>query len=325
MFKNSISLFYFVFGYVVIFSIWWAYLLFSKNEEAFREKIEINTIYFENTHKDQQYISTSNYKDIREKYERQKTMIIAEGTVFILLLIAGLLAVRRVLAKEIKLASLQRNFMLSITHELKSPLASIKLNMQTVKTRELDKAKVDRLMDNSDADIARLETLIENILLAARLESNSHNTIKEEINATELAEMVVHRFAKNSKQIPIKADIEESLYFETDVVGFISMLSNLFENAIKYSEPGSAIYFQLKSEENGIFIKLSDQGNGIPEQERKLVFEKFYRIGDENTRKSKGTGLGLFIVKKFVDLQKGTITIEENKPQGVIFSIRLPK
>lgn len=325
MFKNSISLFYFVFGYVVIFSIWWAYLLFSKNEEAFKEKIEINTIYFENTSKGQSYISTASYKDIKEKYERQKTMILAEGTVFILLLIAGLLAVRRVLAKEIKLASLQRNFMLSITHELKSPLASIKLNMQTIKTRELDKAKVDRLLDNSDSDIIRLEALIENILLAAKLETDSNNTIKEEINASELAEMIVHRFANNSKQIPIKADIEESLYFETDVVGFISMLSNLFENAIKYSDPGSAIHFQIKNEENNLFIKLSDQGNGIPEQERKLVFEKFYRIGDESTRKSKGTGLGLFIVKKFIDIQKGTISIESNIPQGVIFTIRIPK
>jgi signal transduction histidine kinase len=325
MFKNPISLFYFVFGYVVIFSIWWAYLLFSKNEEAFKEKIEINTIYFEKTNKEQSYVASSSFKEIKEKYERQKTMILAEGAVFILLLIAGLLAVRRVLSKEIRLAKLQRNFMLSITHELKSPLAAIKLNMQTVKTRELDKAKVDRLMDNSDADVVRLEALIENILLAAKLESDNNSSIKEEINVTELAEMIIHRFTNNSKQIPIKAEIEESLYYETDVVGFVSMLSNLFENAIKYSESGSTIHFKIKNEENSIFIKLSDQGNGIPEHERKLVFEKFYRIGDENTRKSKGTGLGLFIVKKYIDLQKGTIVLSDNKPHGVIFSIYLPK
>jgi two-component system phosphate regulon sensor histidine kinase PhoR len=136
-------------------------------------------------------------------------------------------------------------------------------------------------------------------LLAAKLESDSHNNmVKEEINATELAEMIVHRFANNSKQIPIKADIEESLYFETDVVGFISMLSNLFENAIKYSEPGSAIHFQIKNEENNIFIKLSDQGNGIPEQERKLVLKSFIELEMKTPEKAKALVLGLIYRKE---------------------------
>ena len=101
------------------------------------------------------------------------------------------------------------------------------------------------------------------------------------------------------------------------------VLSNLAENARKYSPPGKPIEIALLKEGSTTLLRVSDQGNGIPDKEKSLIFDKFYRIGNENTRQSKGTGLGLFIVKKIVSLYKYDIVVKNNVPSGSIFEVKL--
>lgn len=321
--KKPFILFHLVFGYIIVFSAWWAYLLYQKNETAFQERIEINTSnYIQQGGSD--YNSTAEYILLKSKYERQRAMILLEGSVFLLLLVVGLLIVRRILMKEIQLAELQKNFMLSVSHELKSPLASIKLNLQTLAQRQPEKAIADKLIQNSSTDIERLESLINNILLASKLEAKpSQNT--REINVSDICYSVVERLRHNGKHIIIGDDIEENVDYKTDAVEFTSVVTNLLENAIKYSPEHTSIFFTLKEHTDNIELKISDEGYGIPEEERERVFEKFYRIGSENMRKSKGTGLGLYIVKRFVETNRGTITFFDNLPHGTTFIVRLPK
>jgi len=322
--KNPFTIFYIVFGYIIVFSVWWAFLLYQKNETAFKERVEINAIYFHSDNPSVTYINSPEYHQLEEKYSRQKTMILLEGTVFIVLLIIGLLVVRRILVKEMQVTELQKNFLLSVSHELKSPLASIKLNLQTLNQRQVEKTISDKLMNNSILDIARLESLIDNILFASKMEATSSFMSKELINLSEVTEMLVKKLQVNPKQINISGQVEPNVYLETDPTTFISAINNLLENAIKYSPEKTAISVVLQHTGNAISISVADQGYGIAEEERERIFDKFYRVGSENTRKSKGTGLGLYIVKRFVDEHQGSITIQHNQPQGSVFTLLIP-
>jgi len=324
--KSPFKIFYFVFAYIIAFSVWWAYLLFDKNETAFKEKIELNKINFES--KDSENILYENsleYKQIVAKYKRQKVMILSEGSFFILLLVLGLLQVRRTFKREIELAAQQRNFLLSITHELKSPLSSVKLSLQTLMKRVLDSEQKDKLLSNSISDVVRLESLVDNILFAAKIERDAHGFSNEDLNLSNLCEAVANKFLDNKKKIILVKEFKEDIYFNTDRMGFTSVLINLIENAMKYSDENSEINLSLKDNENFIFLEIRDQGYGIPKEEKEKVFEKFYRIGNEDTRKSKGTGLGLYIVKRFVEIYNGTISLADNLPKGAVFKISFPK
>ncbi|MCY7409311.1 MAG: sensor histidine kinase [Chitinophagales bacterium] len=103
------------------------------------------------------------------------------------------------------------------------------------------------------------------------------------------------------------------------------MITNLIENAIKYSTDQSKIRIDLKEVNEKVVLKIADDGLGIPDSEKKKVFQKFYRIGQEETRKTKGTGLGLFIVEKIMALHKGNVSVSDNLPRGSIFEVTLPK
>ncbi len=325
IFSNPFTIFYLVFAYTIAFSIWWAYLLFAKNEAAFREKIELDKFHFqERNSADAVYEETEVYQVQLKKYERQKLMIVTEGGVFVVLLLLGLLQVRRVFSKEIELAAQQRNFLLSITHELKSPLSAIKVALQTMARRSLDAAKTEKLIFNSLGDIDRLESLVENILLAAKIEREEHGLSKVSINISELVESVARRYTNNKKKIVIETVIQPDVMLKTDAVGFTSVVINLIENALKYTEEKKKILVLLSAENNEVKLTVADEGIGIPVNERENIFKKFYRIGNEETRKTKGTGLGLYIVQRFVEIYNGSIAVKENSPQGSVLEISLP-
>lgn len=318
---NPFTTFYIVFAYIVAFSLWWAYLLYAKNETAYIETIEAHVLQYRQNNPAGDYTSTEEYQKFKAKYTRQKFMIITEGGVFILLLLFGLMRVRKVFLREIQLAEQQRNFLLSITHELKSPLSTIKLSLQTLVKRKLEQDQYEKLIDNSLVDLSRLEGLVDNILFAAKIERDEPGFSNEEINISELIRHTAERFGMNKKAIKIKLDIAEHIYMQVDVLGFTSVVTNLVENAIKYSEPETTVTVSLHENDQQIFLSVSDQGIGISPEDKLRVFDKFYRVGNENTRKTKGTGLGLYIVKRFVEIYHGSITVHDNQPKGTVFAI----
>lgn len=322
LFSGPFTIFYIVFVYTIAFSVWWAYLLYSKNEAAFNEKLELDKIHHITTAgENADFTKTEIYKRNFEKYQRQRVMILAEGSVFVLLLIIGLMQVRRVFSKEIALASLQRNFVHSITHELKSPLASIKASLQTFQKRNLEPEKRDKLIGNSLSDIERLESLVDNILIAAKIEREEHGLEPDLVDISFVCEQIVKRYSLNKKEITVVTEIEPNIYLNISKFGFASVVNNLVENAIKYSPEGATVKLQLQQINNIVKLTVSDTGYGIPEEEKNKIFQKFYRIGNEETRKNKGTGLGLYIVKRVVDVFKGKISIKNNSPSGTIFEL----
>lgn len=250
-------------------------------------------------------------------------MVMGEGSVFLFLLCIGAYFLHQSIKKEERLREQQQNFLLSVTHELKSPLAAIKLSIQTIIKRDLDKARQTSLLTNSLKDIERLDDLVENMLLATKIENRSYSFPKEEFDLSELVTKITDRLQVHScgcEQL-ITPVIKPGIKVMGDQFALSSVVTNLVENAVKYSGPCADVAVELTEKDGHPFLRVSDKGPGIPDAEKMLIFDKFYRVGDENVRKSKGTGLGLFIVKEVLQSHDADISVKDNVPQGAIFEI----
>jgi signal transduction histidine kinase len=284
-FKKPITIFYFLVLYALAELTWWGYLLIASNA-------------------------------------KRMPMILGEGSVFLIILLVGIYFFQRTIKKESEFHQQQQNFLLSVTHELKSPLAAIKLVLQTLVKRDLTKDKRDQLIGNSIEDVGRLDDLVENMLLATRIENNSYSYPKELFDFSELVKSIFDRAIITSENTRnFQQLIEENISIMGDRFALGSLINNIIENAIKYSPTGAAIQVQLYQQTNKVFFIVADQGVGIPTSERQKIFQKFYRSGNELTRKNKGTGLGLFIVAQVAKNHQAKVLVSNNQPKGTIFEI----
>jgi signal transduction histidine kinase len=259
---------------------------------------------------------------LHHKKKMQIIMIVGEGTVFLLLLLFGIYKIRQSWAREMEFNARQKNFFLSITHELKTPIAATKLQLQTLRKHQLDENKKNELIGNALNETERLNALIDNLLLANRLDSNEFILKKEKENISELTEHIIERYYKSAvAKNELHSEIEKNIYLNADKTAFPSIITNLIDNALKYSLQEKSVVVTLKKSGNNVILSVADQGIGIKEADRKKIFEKFYRAGDEETRKTKGTGLGLYIVKDLVSKHSGKISVKSNQPTGSIFEI----
>ena len=275
---------------------WWAYHLIELTEELKQEPSEIS---------------------------KRITMIMGEGLVFFAILVAGIWKIRSSIKKELNLSQQQNNFMLSVTHELKTPLASNKLYLQTILKRELDMELRKDLLQKAIAENERLEALIDNILNAARLENQTFQSERTDIDLSKLVQRIIERLdgKLQEKTSRITATIASDIHVTGDKLMLDAAISNLIDNALKYTHEG--IVIELKHEHDTTTIRVADQGPGVPMGMEKEIFRKFRRGGNEETRTTKGSGLGLFIAAEFVKLHGGTLTYSPNVPKGAIFQITL--
>lgn len=308
--------FYVLVAYISLQFVWWTYLLYSLSSEVTSQK-EL-TISLQNS--DPLDLENA-LKELQAKKNRRLIMIGTEGAVFLSLLVFGIYRVKRSFEKETETIQQQKNFMLSVTHELKTPLAAVKLNIQTLLKRELNKDQQKNILENAIADADRLNAMIENVLVASRMENAEVKFFPERVNLG----LFIEGFFKNHTYVSrLIFNLNNEVAINADKnLALPSLLSNLIENALKYSE--GMVKIELSIENNYSVLSIADQGAGIPTEERKKIFDKFYRIGNEETRKTKGTGLGLFIVKYIVDKCNWKLTIEENTPRGTIFKIYFPQ
>ncbi|MBK7140214.1 MAG: two-component sensor histidine kinase [Bacteroidetes bacterium] len=310
--KKQHWIFIFLLTYITIFIIWWSFLLIDKNQRYFALLENAQTI----------VESEKKGMSIVEEKKKQELMIIAEGLTFLLISWAILFRLRKTLFKEVKLANQQRNFLLSITHELKSPIASALLNTQTQIKRNLDSEKRQLLDTNTEKDLKRLGSLVDKILLAAKVEDNSASFFKEKFNLSQLVNEVFTDWELQwNDKFKFNADVSNDIFISGDKSLINSLISNLLENAIKYSNEGDSILVKLFQNETSVSLFVSDMGKGIPIAEQKQIFNKFYRIGNEETRTTIGTGLGLFIVKQVALMHQAEIEVESEIGNGTIFKI----
>ncbi|KAA3600386.1 MAG: sensor histidine kinase [Calditrichaeota bacterium] len=271
-------------------------------------------------------IKPSVTEKFEDKLHRRWVMFISESSFFVIMILLGIFQIYRSFKSEVDLNSQQKNFLLSITHELKSPLASIKLYLETILKRDLSKEQISEFATSSVKDIDRLNDLVENMLIATKIENQAYTYPKNEINLSVVLQEIIEKFEKSLPETAsLKTKIDEGIKIFGDVFTLKIVFLNLLENALKYSGKNAEIKINLEQLGSNIFIKISDNGVGIPEKEQSKVFGKFYRIGNEKTRTTKGTGLGLYIVKEVVERHSGKIQIEPNEPKGTIFNLTFSK
>jgi K+-sensing histidine kinase KdpD len=252
-------------------------------------------------------------------------MIIGEGGVFLLLLFLGIWWIKKNVWQDLTRAQKEKNFLLAVTHELKTPIAAIRLNTQTLKNRKLTEEQAQDLCADIITESNRLETLVNNILLATQFEQNTVLGNWQKTDLSALVEAQIKRFQQLFPERTVNSSIHSNIFLQAEENMLVSLLFNLLENANKYSPVSEPISVLLKGSEHIVLLEISDFGIGIPNEERKSIFEKFHRVGNEETRSQKGTGLGLYIVKEICKAHKAEITISDNSPRGSRFQITFSK
>lgn len=247
-------------------------------------------------------------------------MIIGEGLVFFLILIFGLWRIIRSIKKEQELARRQHNFLLSVTHELKTPLASTKLYLQTLLKHNFEAEKRDELLHKTLTENKRLEEIVDAILISARIENRTMEIHQEKIDVNREIRTIIEEFEKKWNKQFIDFQSTKQPILESDLFIFRTICRNLLENAIKYAGTDDQILISVLQEEK-LCIRFIDKGPGIPSDMQQQIFKKFVRLENEETRTKKGTGLGLFIVKEFARLSNAQISYRANKPKGSIFEL----
>lgn len=264
--------------------------------------------------------------DIVKKLEDDKNqkvrMYLIEGVVFLMLLMFGFSWLYNRLTAIIRLNQQKSNFLLAVTHELKTPIASVKLFLETIQRRELTREQMKPMIDNCIEDVNRQNELVDNMLLATRIEGKSYQYHFEEIDLSTLLSGVTENYIKKQgTEYNFEENIQEGIDLRLDMFSITLAVHNLIENALKYSPKHSTITIGLRKEGDKVALTISDEGVGIPKEERLNIFTKFYRLGNESTRTTKGTGLGLYIVKEIVDHHKAQIEVHSNIPKGSVFKI----
>lgn len=308
---------HFVIVYMILAFGWWSFHLWRQNDRVFQKEQQIIALQYPNTEKR----PAEAYEKAEKNWLSGRRMVIAEGIFFTACLIWGLWVIRRSASREVSLARQRRNFMLSITHELKSPIASIQLVLETLLKRDLTKEQRSPLLSNGLKDTGRLYSLVESLLLAARLEDNwrpSQEYLDFLQVAREAIDSLHFRFPEANFRLDIPADLPPVF---ADSLGLSAVVQNLLENALKYSPESSPVTLSARLVGQRFRFQVADYGQGIPDAEKQSVFEKFYRMGNEETRQSTGTGLGLYIVRQVLKAHGGTVQITDNEPQGTIFTL----
>jgi signal transduction histidine kinase len=264
------------------------------------------------------------YGKIMDENKRKSAQYFGEGAIFFLLISAGAIFLFRAVKNQLKITTQQQNFMMAITHELKTPIAVTKLNLETLQKRKLETSQQEKLINNTLQEANRMNALCNNLLLSSQMESAAYKKISEQIHINKLIGDCIRDFSVRYPVRNIIFNPEAEITIEGDVFLLQMAFNNLIENALKYSSKDSSIYVMLVKKENNCQITITDEGNGIPDEDKLKIFEKFYRIGSDATQKSKGTGLGLFLVKRIVDAHKGMVYVKDNQPKGSIFTIQLP-
>jgi signal transduction histidine kinase len=317
--SRSIIILTILFGYILLQFLWWEFLLVKQNGLIIDEKQKLTELASAN--------ETQLKIDLAALHQRktmQTVMIVSEGTVFLLLLLFGIYKIKQAQDKETVLNNQQKNFFLSITHELKTPIAATKLQLQTLQKQKLDPETQQELIANALLENERLNVLIDNVLFTSRLDAGEYKFKKEKHNLGELTAATMSRYYK--REIAggqIQVNVEPGIYAVLDADSFPSVITNLVDNAIKYSPGKKDIVVALRVNNGKVQLSVSDSGCGISNADKDKIFSKFYRAGNEETRSSKGTGLGLYIVNYIVKNHNGKISVKDNLPSGSVFEISL--
>jgi signal transduction histidine kinase len=236
--------------------------------------------------------------------------VLWEGAFFLLVLIGGMAVLTRTIRHDAELRRRQQNFLAAVSHEFKSPLASIQLAAETLVLRSHE-ADSQRLGRRIIEDGERLLRMIDNLLDTTRLEEGRQKLAPQPVDVHAVATAALREIAERARlrDIAVTLDVPTDLTLNVDPSVLETALRNLLDNAVKacVAAGSHTVNVRAARDADGVTVAVSDDGLGFPPEEAAMIFEKFHRVGDELRRTMPGTGLGLYIVKRLVELSGGTI------------------
>ena len=313
--RSIFILYWFLLAYILAALVWWFIELNRQNQQM--AKYELQQLDQTDSH----YGLRSDKIQSLEK--RKTTQYIGEGITFFLLIVTGAGFVFRAVSRQLKSSQEQQNFMMALTHELKTPISVAMLNLETLQKRKLDEQQQQRLLHTTLEETNRLNTLCNNMLLSSQIEAGGYRITTEETDISELIAKCVQDFIKRYPQNIMKSDIKKDLFIEGDRLLLQMMVNNLIDNALKYGTKELPVTILLSETKNQIIFQVKDEGRGIAADEKEKIFNKFYRIGNSATKTAKGTGLGLYLSKKIAKQHNADISVTDNIPSGAIFTVIL--
>jgi len=291
--------------------IWWGVLLYQKNQDLYAERLK--------------HADTAQIVDIEKEQSRQNIMIIGEGVVLGLSLLLGIYVINRSAQREIESATQQNNFLLSVSHELKSPIAAIKLALQTLTRKALPEDKKQSFVSSAIKDTNRLERLVQNILLSANMDAESFELLKTEIDYKNIFSQLIAQYQKSHPDHEVKmSSQDEAVTGQGDEAYLKQAISNIIENAIKYGETTGSPEIRLSKDKGVINIAIASKGAAISKADQSKIFSKFYRSKNNDVRSKEGTGLGLFLSHEIIKAHKGHISASSSHGSNT-FSISIPE
>ena len=241
---------------------------------------------------------------------------------------AALVLVAQDVTEMRRLEGMRREFVANVSHELKTPLTSIKGLVETLLSGALeDAANNRRFVSLIDEDTTRLTRLIDDLLELSQIESKAVPLRLESVNVRELVESVMSRFRSqcSDRRVTCENTIASSApSVRGDAERLRQVFVNLLDNALKFNKPGGHIKITAKPRNAFLEVLIEDTGIGIPEADLPRIFERFYRVDKTRARELGGTGLGLAIVKHIVELHQGSVSVQSRLGQGTTFAVSLP-
>jgi two-component system, OmpR family, sensor histidine kinase CiaH len=310
--KFLFAVYWTLLAYIVAALIWWFIALNRQNTALINAQLNSLPI---NSEQAQQKLL---------KAKKNKTaQYIGEGATFLVLILVGAFYLYRTVKRALKNAEQQRSFMMAITHELKTPIAVTKLNLETLQKRQLDSHTQQQILERTVEETNRLDVLCNNLLLSSKIDSPGYKTVFEEVNFSDLVQACCKAAQERFIKRTFNLQLQEEITAKADVFLLQILINNLIENAVKYSPKEKAIHIKLTQQQSTILLQVVDEGAGIENEEKAKVFEKFYRMGNEATRNAKGTGLGLYLVKRIAQTHDANITITDNPLGGSVFNFTI--
>ena len=226
-----------------------------------------------------------------------------------------------------KYETLKKDFIANVSHELKTPLAAMKLSLETLEEECKDRETAKKFINKAMERVKYMEQLIEDLITLSKLENVGIQVNLKEIHFKAFIQKLISDLSEiaQSKNVKIETDIPENAKVKTDEKMLHAIMKNLIDNAIKYNKEGGNVRVTFKELKNEIEISVCDTGIGIPKSHIPFIFERFYRVERSRSRKLGGTGLGLSIVKLATERLNGKVEVESEEGKGTCFKIYLPK
>ena len=244
------------------------------------------------------------------------------STLLIAAVIACLLFLLRIINKQKQLAEVKNDLISNITHEFKTPIATIGVALEGISNfnTENDPAKTKKYVQTSTLQLGKLNTMVEKLLETATLDGGDLQLNKEEVSVVELLQILIkkHQSLAPQKEFTFES-LRENIWINADIFHLENALNNILDNAVKYG--GNRIKVAVEAKNREILIKIADNGNELNSAQAKQIFEKFYRVPKGNTHNVKGFGIGLYYTKKIIEKHGGTISVAINGNTNFIITI----